>query len=81
MLTLYHSLFFFFLQFPFSGSEMNVTEEEYYDDDVMSNVTVMGCPSYTDDAEKAVAVFSFWVEGICQVSIEDETHKCDVCIS
>ena len=29
----------------------------------------LGCPSYSDEAEQQVELFSFWVEGVSQVSM------------
>ena len=29
----------------------------------------LGCPSYSDEAEQQVELFSFWVEGVSQVSV------------
>ena len=43
-------------------------ENETASNDSFVDAADLGCPSYSMEAEQQVELFSFWVEGISQVS-------------
>ena len=46
----------------------NETTADVNDSLVVLSAAELGCPSYSDEAEQQVELFSFWVEGVSQVS-------------
>ena len=47
----------------------NETTADVNDSLAVLSAAELGCPSYSDEAEQQVELFSFWVEGVSQVSM------------
>ena len=60
-------LFTLFVLPFFAGLIME--NETAVNDSMVASAAELGCPSYSDEAAQQVELFSFWVEGVSQVSI------------